>query len=393
MTGTNSLWISQFPVFGGPHNVALRLAAPLLRQGVATTVLLPDEPGTAAERLRAGGVPVVCLPFKRLRRARDPRVYAALALGAAPDVVRIRRLIRRGEHDLVVLTGLIHWQGALAARLEGVPIVWQLLDTGTPRPLRAVLMPFVYRWSDAVMFNGHHLVDWHTGGRTLTQPTALFTGPVDTQRFRPADDRERAEMRRELGVPEDAPLVGTVANLNPMKGIEWFIRAARSVYDRYPDVWFLISGAAYANHDGYRRLLNAEMRATGVPLERFVVRHDAPDRHYPALDVKLITSLPASEGRTTTGPEAMACAVPVVATDVGAVGEVIEDGKTGFVVPPQDAEALARATLTLLDDPKMRRRFGATGRERAVALYALEPSARTMVECFAAARRFHATRR
>jgi glycosyltransferase involved in cell wall biosynthesis len=243
------------------------------------------------------------------------------------------------------------------------------------------------------MFNGQHLVDWHTRGHALAQPTALFTGPVDTERFRPADETQRAEMRRELGVPRDAPFVGTIANLNPMKGIEWFIRAARIVYERRPDAWFLISGAEYAGHAGYRTALDLEMRATGVPLERFVVRHDPPDRHYPALDVKLITSLPASEGRTTTGPEAMACAIPVVATDVGAVREVIEDGETGFVVAPQDAEALARVTLVLLDDARLRSRFGATGRVRALERYALEPSARTMIDTFAQARGFHAARR
>ncbi len=390
--GTKALWVSQFPVFGGPHNVALRLAEPLLRQGVATTVLLPEEPGTAAERLRGGGVPVVCVPWQRIRRTRDPRVHASLLLKAGPDVLRIRRVIRDGAHDLVVLTGLIHWQGALAARLEGVPIVWQLLDTATPAPVRAALMPLVQRWADAVMFNGQHLVDWHTRGRTLRQPATLFTGPVDTERFRPADKPQRDRMRDALGVPRDAPLVGTVANLNPMKGIEWFIRAARFIHERRPEAWFLISGASYSNHAGYRLMLDAEMRATGVPLERFVVRHDPPDRHYPALDVKLITSLPASEGRTTTGPEAMACGVPVVATDVGAVREVIEEGVTGFVVPPQDAEALARATLVLLDDAALRSRLGATGRERALKLYALEPSARIMLDSFADARRFHAAR-
>ena len=130
----DALWISHFPVFGGPHNIALQLAAPLRSRGVETTFLLPDEPGTAVARLRAGGVPVVCVPLRRVRRTRDPRVHAALLTHAAADVMRIRRVIRAGGHDLVVLTGLLNPQGALAARLEGVPIVWQLLDTATPAP-------------------------------------------------------------------------------------------------------------------------------------------------------------------------------------------------------------------------------------------------------------------
>lgn len=377
------LWISHFPVFGGPHNIPLRLAPVLRDAGIETTVLLPHEPGTAAERLRAGGVSVVTIPLRRLRRTRDLRIHAELLVRAGADVAAIRRVIRDGRHDVVMLTGLTNPHGALAARLERVPLVWQILDTATPPAVRRAVMPFVRRWADAVMFNGEALETLHCGLRPLTQPTTLFTGPVDTQRFRPATERERGAMRAELGVPAHAPFVGTVANLNPMKGIEWFVRAAVKIHAACPEAWFLISGAAYGNHAGYLESLRREMRESPVPAERWIVRHDAPDRHYPALDVKLITSLPASEGRTTTGPEAMSCGVPVVAVDVGAVREVIEDGVTGSVVPPRDADALARSTLRLLADRDLRMRLGAAGRRRAEERYALAPSAQVYVDLLA----------
>ena len=390
---SSALWISHFPVFGGPHNVALRLNEPLRRLGEETTVLLPDEDGNAAGRLRDGGVPVVKIPLRRLRRSGDPRVHLSLVAGLGPDVLRIRRVLRGGGHDMVVLTGLANPHGAIAARLEGLPLVWQVLDTATPRAVRAATMPLVRRWSDAVMFNGAALVDLHCGDRPPPQPTVLFTGPVDTDRFHPVTADVRAAIRADLGVPPEAPLVGTIANFNPMKGIEWFIRAAAQIHRARPEAWFLISGATYDTHAGYRLSLEREMRASPVPDERWIVRHDPPERHLSALDVKLITSLPASEGRTTTAPEAMACGVPVVTTDVGAVSEVVEHDVTGLVVPPLDETALAQAALRLLADAALRARLGAAGRERAVERYSLGPSARLFADCFAAAREHHRRRR
>ncbi len=389
---TRALWISHYPVFGGPHNLALQLHGPLQRLGAETTMLLPAEQGTAAERLRAGGVPVVTIPLRRFRRSRDPRMHLALAAGLAPEVRRIRHVMRDGGHDLVLLTGLANPHGAIAARLEGLPIVWQILDSATPSPIRAAAMPLVRRWADAVMFNGRALVDLHTGHRPLKQPAALFTGPADTDRFHPATAEERATMRAELGVSPGAPFVGTIANLNPMKGVEWFIRAAERIHRALPDAWFLISGAAYDTHRAYRDQLEREMLEGPVPADRWIVRHDPPDRHYPALDVKLITSLPASEGRTTTAPEAMACGVPVVTTDVGAVSEVVEHGLTGLVVPPLDPDALAKGTLRLLTDPVLRAELGRMGRERAIERYALAPSAAVYIDSYVDARDYHRRR-
>ncbi len=375
------LWVSHYPVFGGPHNVVLRLAEPLAREGFYSTVLLPTEPGTAAGRLSAGGVDVITLPFARFRGSRDPRLHARFVMGFRADVARIERCIEECSIDLVVATGLLNPHAALAARRANVALVWQILDTRTPRAAIELTMPIVRRLSDAVMFNGRALVDLHVRRRPLSVPLTIFTGPVDTERFSP-DPRRGEACRRRFGVPIGAPLVGTVANFNPMKGIEWFIRAAGIIYRRRPDSWFLLSGASYDTHRKYTAALVDERTASGVPAERWIITHEPPEDHYRALDVKLITSLPRSEGRTTTGPEAMASCVPVVATDVGAVREVVLDGRCGFVVPPLDAEALAAATLRLLADPELRHRFGQEGRRQVLAHYSLESSARIFSDTF-----------
>ena len=84
-------------------------------------------------------------------------------------------------------------------------------------------------------------------------------------------------------------------------------------------------------------------------------------RFLKVLDVFLLTSVPRSEGVSTTVLEAMATGVPVVATDVGGLDEVVENGRTGYVVPPLRADAIAAAALRLIRDPILRAEFGHPG--------------------------------
>ena len=101
--GLNALVVIHYPMFGGPHNRVLRLHRGLARRGWHTVTVVPDEPGNAAQRLRAGGIDVVEIPLRRFRASRDPRTHLGFALRFAGDVGRIRRQIRDRDIDLVVV--------------------------------------------------------------------------------------------------------------------------------------------------------------------------------------------------------------------------------------------------------------------------------------------------
>jgi glycosyltransferase involved in cell wall biosynthesis/SAM-dependent methyltransferase len=381
------LFVIHYPVFGGPHNQALRLARPLEERGWETVVLLPAERGNAAARLREGGVDVVEMQLGRVRAARNARAHARFAAGFAGDVRRLRRAIRETRADLVQIGGLVNPQAAVAARLEGVPVVWQILDTRAPRPLRLASMPLVERLADALMFDGEALVDLHADRRTLDVPWYVFYPPVDTDRFAPSAER-RGEVRSRFGLPDDAPVVGTVSNVSPQKGLEDFAAAAGLVHASRPDACFLVVGATYETHAAYTARVLDAIRASGVPSEQFVLAGDRADveRFYAAMDVKAIASI-GWEGTTTTAQEAMACGVPVVATDVGAVSEVVADGHTGLLVPPRDPAALAAALLELLGDGGRRASMGEAGRARAVERFGVGLCADVHVAAFEAALR------
>jgi glycosyltransferase involved in cell wall biosynthesis len=179
---------------------------------------------------------------------------------------------------------------------------------------------------------------------------------IDCWRFVP-DSASRHEVRHELGLADDTPLIGIVAALRSEKNHGMLVRTAAKVRHKFPDAHWLIVG------DGPERAaiesLAAELRIQDR-IHLLGTRHDTP-RLLAALDVFTLCSL--NEASPVSILEALACGVPVVATDVGSVKESILEGRTGLLVPSQDVQAMAQAVERLLCDPSSRHAMGSAGRD------------------------------
>jgi glycosyltransferase involved in cell wall biosynthesis len=368
------LSIIHYPNFGGPMNRNAMLAPLLGQQGIDVELLLPDEPGTAVPRLRGMGVNVCTMPLSRFRATRDPRVNLQVASAVRCDVRRLRSVLRTGEFDAVLLNGLHNPQGAIAASLEGVPVVWQLLDTFGPSAVRWGLMPVVVGLADVVMSTGMSVARLHPGARYLGKRLVLFFPPVDTERFKP-DGQRRVAARLELGLDPDDVVIGAVANLNPMKGHRWLIRGIAALRERGIPSRAVILGASYPWRSEYERSLWAEASALGLRLGEDLIVRDPGSRVAelaPAFDVFWMTSEPRSEGVPTTVGEAMALGLPVVASDVGATREAVIDGQTGYIVPPCRPDAFAASTHHILTNNGLRARLQRNGRDHALKAFGID---------------------
>ena len=146
----------------------------------------------------------------------------------------------------------------------------------------------------------------------------------------------------------------------------------------------MIVGASLDTHVAYEQELHILCGRLGLEIGRDVVFAGALDDVRPALaaaDIFVLSSVPLSEGVPTAAEEAMMMSVPVVATDVGGVAELVDDGVTGFVVPPLRPEALADA-VRRAGDAATRSAMGARGRERAAALCATEHCAQVHLDAY-----------
>jgi glycosyltransferase involved in cell wall biosynthesis len=365
-----ALFVIHYPGFGGPHNRVLRIAPKLALAGWDCVVVLPTENGNAVSWLRSAGVRVIETPLGRVRRSRDPLANIRMLASAPREIATLRGIMRDVNADMVIVGNLVMPHGAIAARFERLPILWQIVDTAVPRMLQRVVMPLVRRWADAVLYGGATLRSAHVGSETLEQPWFVIPPPVDCERFK-ADQTSRQQVREELGIASHIPVVGQVAALNPKKGLEYFLQGMPLVLAVHPDARFVIVGSAHSAHQGYYRELHDLQKSLGLGDEQVMWLGDKADaeRYYAAMDVFAVTSRPNSEGTTTTSMEALACEVPVVATDVGAVAEVVEDGVCGYLVPPDDPSAFAQRVNVLLSGRQTRRDFGEAGRRRAFARF------------------------
>lgn len=202
----------------------------------------------------------------------------------------------------------------------------------------------------------------------LVAPERLVTVPNGIAL--PASGPAPGFLRAWAGLGADSPVVGCVARLTPEKGLVNLLRAAALLRPRWPHLAVLILGDAPDGADHPRELLELSAALDLDRTVRFCGYVPGAAAQCAAFDVQVVCSLAEPCGLATL--EAMAQGRPVVATASGGSPELIDDGREGFLVPPEDPERLARRLDCLLDSPGLRREMGRRGRDRVIREFSLE---------------------
>jgi glycosyltransferase involved in cell wall biosynthesis len=360
--------------------------------------LLQSYRDAGAEVLHAPGLSV----FPHTTGGWDPLLTPAGALRAAraaaafvPAARATERLVRGTGAALVHLNSLVLAPAAAGARAAGARVVWQVRESVHPGHAgvrRRLLARALARWADEAIFISAD------DQRRLTGASAGVVIPnfVDHARF----DRwlDGAPVRAELGIPADAPLVLFLGGTTAIKGAHVLLRALPRVRARVPGVHVLLAGAERPwSHTPVARAARAvlPLLGTGTERQRFLrlyaegemepwarllpFRTD-PERLMAAADLVVFPSTVPHFARPVI--EAGAMAKPVVASRIGGVEDLVEDGRTGILVPPGDAEALADAVARVLLDRPLARRMGEAAHAESLRRFAREPLVRQVMDVY-----------
>lgn len=301
------------------------------------------------EELYVAGSPELKLQFPLFRLARIMHSYK-------PHIVHTR-----------------NWgalEAVLAAKLAGVPVVVHSehgyeADMFAGLPFRRrIFRHMAYGLADAVFALTRELRDFHARQAWVAPETigVIYNG-VDTERFAP-NRKSRTAMRAELGLPENSFVIGSVGRLVPIKDHATLLKAAAKLAETGVDVRVLLAGSGPA-------IENLRRQAGSLLAGRvyFAGDSDRVPELLNGMDVFVLPSL--GEGMSNTLLEAMACGLPVVATNVGGNPEIIENDTNGCLFAPGDFEWLAARLKALASDRELARQMGAAARCRTTETFSL----------------------
>lgn len=318
--------------------------------------------GALLEDVRALGVPLFApaaqLGFQGMHLVRRIMATARVFRDQRPVIV----------HNYLLRANLV---GSVAARMARVPVVLcstrgcHLLSGG-----QLLAAKIGNALADKVMVNAvavREFVHEHEG--CPREKMFVIPSGIDTERFSPLPPED---YKQRLGIAPDRIVLGTVTRQRIRKGVEEFVRAIAAVAQYEPRVHGLIVGEVQEQGE-FRSIVQDAGVADRLTLAGR--RQDMP-QVYAAMDVYVLSS--HDEGMSNALLEALAMEKPVVATDVGGTGEVIESGKTGLLVPPKDWQALARALGSVLQQRESWKELGKAGRKTVVERFSAHSMVRAM---------------
>lgn len=348
-------------IIGGAQENTM-LTAHLLDKAVwdVTVVSGPQtgSEGSLIETVQEREIPLILEP-SLVREVNPVKDFLAL--------VRLTQLMRRGKYTIVHThsskAGIL---GRWAAKLAGVPVIvhtvhgWGHHDRQHPlvRAYYILLEKLTLPITDKLIAVTSKDIDkgLRDGIGKADSYTVIRSG-IELERFgHPQVPCE--ETRAAWGIPQDAMVIGSVTRLSPQKAPLDFVRAAAMVAQRYPETYFMMVG------DGPLRGEVEQLAAALGIANRLVLtglRCDVPEL-LAAFDLFALSSL--WEGLPRVLPQAMATALPIVATACDGSAEAIEEGVNGFLVPPGEPTALAERLCHLLEQPALIKQMGAAGYAR-----------------------------
>lgn len=362
---TKVLFVITKSNFGGAQKYVYDLATGLQKDKFEAVVALGGS-GILIQKLHSEKIRV--LPIFSL--ARDVNPWSDITA-----FFELWRIFRDEKPDVVHLnsakTGGV---GALAGRLAGVPKIiftahgWAFNEE---RPFWQKLIIKFFSWITVTLSHETIAVSEAIKNDTKKWPAVLKkilvikNGISEPEFFSREVARQRIFAKANIHIPEDAIVIGTIAELHRSKGLTYAIEAVAKLSPQNPNLYYFILGGGEE-----KERLEALVELYGLQGHVFLLGFvEEAARFLPAFDIFVLPSI--KEGLPYVILEAGLASLPTIATNIAGIPEVIEDGKTGLLVQLRDRDAIEQAIQKLMSDHALAERFGETLRERVVTEFSL----------------------
>lgn len=344
---------------GGPQIRIAEVARCLKEYGVETTVIYPKyQTNLFKQRLDTYGIRNIRMSLHRLTK--DKKQLLAYFFFFFYEIIYLYLFFKKERFDVIHCSGG-SWQfkGIIAGKLAGSKILWHLNDTAMPAFIRWMFRLIVPKFADGLIVAGKRVRDYYIDQLGIQKiPVFEVQAPVNTDYFDPSKRHCDKTIVNMNGLK-----IVTVANVNPTKGLDYFMHMAASLNKRYKKLNFFLVGPVYDTQKSYSITLSKlQDRLRLDNLQFYGACQDVPSVLNSA-DIFVFSSI--SEASPMSVWEAMSMGKAIVSTDVGDVVYFLKSEDTGFVVPIKDAEALANKVSVLIENPDLRRKFGKKAREAA----------------------------
>ncbi|MCC7448638.1 MAG: glycosyltransferase family 4 protein [Anaerolineae bacterium] len=370
---TNLLFLTTYTGIGGGESLQLNLMRALDRSRYNLHLLTPRS-GAFPKAAAALGVHTHIIPYRGTTTVFVPALWAMF-----PIVGKLRAFLRQQSIQAVISDYHSLPFIVPAAEALGVPVIWNAMGWWFP----------IYRWQRSFF---QHRINRIVAITSAVKERLLHTPPVippecidvEIPGVDPAVHHPQIDgspVRNKLAIGPDVPLVAMVARFQNVKGHEYFLEAARLILKSVPDARFAVAGEnvfAVSKDETYKRSILNMAQSDPMLRERVTYLGFWPDARevIAAADVMMCSSW--FESLSMVALESMAMERPIVSTSVGGPAETVIDGTTGYLVPPRDSQTLAEKTITLLQNPDLRRQMGQAGRAHVLKRFTAQRYADTI---------------
>jgi glycosyltransferase involved in cell wall biosynthesis len=365
------LFVHDPPDLYGASRSLLRVASRLSVDGHSVLVVLPGD-GPLTGRLRASGVEVVLsarLAVLKRKKAGSIRGLAQLCKQFVLSTFELSRLVGKFRPDLIHSNSAVVLPAGVVARMKRIPHVWHIREIFVDFPKLWIF----YQWYIAAFSNRIVCVSQAVADQFSKRiRTVVLNDGFPVNEFPEVSPATVQAFRHRYNLNGNL-LVGLVGRIKfGRKGQDILIEAAARLKPRFPDTRFIFIGSPFPGNEDHLVRLKKLIADRNMD-DEVIYTGDIDDvkTAYAALDISVQSSV-LPEAFSGVVVESMAMSKPVIASKCGGTAEQIEDGVTGLLVDPGNAEQLALALEKLQDDPELRSRLGANGRKKFIEKYEFE---------------------